>query len=280
MARPTETTEAADRRAIDPGGLLLRLAFSEPGEHDLSADEFDRAKAILCSSGGLAYAYRVLDDAALLREQYGAEISFNDNAPPHNCLTELLLDDSLDLSDDTGLAPPKPQPAPASPLEGALQWLRSMRVLLAGGGMVATAAAAFLLFPLVEDNRVTGGQPVGSGVKSPHHDSFFAPPFRLVSATATGKLERSVVLEGLSHAIRDLERCGDQAERWTLSFSISPQGLASKIVVNVASASTSTVSSSTACIRGVLKRTAFGFESAPTAVVVVLDRTATVDVAP
>lgn len=271
MVRPHETTDGSkplgrdqQRRLLDPKGLLLRLAFAAPEDHDLSGRELSDARAILCAPGGLAYAYRVLDDAALLREQLGTT-EFDPNAPQHNALTELLLDDSLDIDDTVGLAAPK------APPPRIFDVLSSLRLFFAGGGLVAAGVLAFLLLPApdgVHNRGVDTREGNGRGVKSPHVDRFFAPPLRLVSDRVDGPLSRQSVLDALSRSVRDLALCSRTAGEWTIRFEISEQGLANAI--DVRSPASDAGSAHHACVADAVRHTAFDFAPTKTSVHVVI----------
>lgn len=296
MVRPHETTDGQplgrdqERQRLDPKGLLLRLAFAAADAHDLSAKELSAAKAILCAPGGLGYAYRVLDDAALLREQLSTT-AFDPNAPLHNALTQLLLDDTLDLDDEVGLAAP-------NPAKTIFDILSSLRLFFAGGGVLATAALLVVLLPTnatdesapsptIAPARVAQTSTAKGAVKGPHVDRFFSPPLRLVSDVVTGPLSRESVLDSLSRSVRDIARCGSGPGEWTLRFDVNAQGLAANIDVVTAAATSSThgdrdsrVTSSerlgerqAECVADAVRHTAFDFAPQKTRVHLVIAHT-------
>ena len=265
---PSNSTGGRHGDVIDPAGLLLRLALCPDGEADLTAQELKAARQILCGPGGLAYAYRVLDDVALLREAHGAAPIDDHDAPHHSALTALLLDETLDLDDATGLATP-PQHLPLGQTLRAF-FLRT-KGLFAGGGLVAAAAAlALFVYPSGPIDDVPS-QPLPPGVKALHHEGLVPAPFVVDSLKVLGPLSSDLVLEGLSQNVRELMHCAERPARFHLAFTVTPQGLVSKVVVDgVAQAQGTFVER---CLSDVVTHTAFAFQEVVTEVSLDLERT-------
>lgn len=267
---------------LDPEGLLQDLSVAIDDDETPSPQDLERARALLRQPGGIAYAYALVDQAVLAAEATGATAPERFVDSPLASLLADVCEEEWEWEEAAGSGPrlvhddapntarPTASNAPSNASPKEEQRLTPAAndddengpgakiIRLFGPATALLAAAAAILFFVRPADE-------GPGVKG-----IVAAPMVAEVVARDGPLSSTAAIDGLRTVQKQLDACGVAAPAVVdVGFAISGEGVVDRtgddaIKTTVVSGDVSGAQSR--CLKNAVSQAAFGFERAPTLV--------------
>lgn len=255
---------------LDPEGLLQELSVAIGDDETPSPQVLERARALLRQPGGIAYAYALVDQAVSAAEATGASAPERYVDSPLATLLAEVCEDEWEWDEPAETGPrlvPQEASAQAQPLVPAAndddeggQGAKIIRLFGPATALLAAAAAVLFFVRPADDGD-------GPGVKG-----ILSAPMVAEVVARDGPLSKTAAIDGLRTAQKQLDACGLKGPAVVdVGFAVSDGGVVDRtgsdaIKTTVVSGEVS--DAQTRCLQDAVGQAAFGFERAPTLLMV------------